>query len=105
VAIELPSDLVEAQQRADSLHARVQNLSAEYGRPTEGDGWSGEQHAAWQSAWEEWRQAVGPVQDRITEVAAELGEPRWQVEAELKKRVRHAGPGADPWGAGARPHP
>ncbi|MFJ9799885.1 hypothetical protein [Streptomyces sp. NPDC101145] len=94
MAIELPSDLIQAQHHADALHARVQALSAEYGRPTASGGWTPEQHAAWQEAWETWRSSVGPVQDRITEVAAELGEPRWQVEAELKRRVRHAGPDA-----------
>ncbi|KAF0646292.1 hypothetical protein [Streptomyces fradiae] len=94
MAIELPADLIEAQQRADALRARVAEVSAAHGRPTAGEGWTPEQHAVWQSAWEEWRRAVDPVQDRITEVAAELGEPRSLVEAELKRRVRHAEPGA-----------
>lgn len=90
MTIELPHDLIEAQQRADAVHARAQQLSAEYGRPTEGEGWSDEQRAVWQAAWEEWRQAVNVAQDRITEVAAELGASRWGVEVAVKRRVRHA---------------
>ncbi|MEU3633020.1 hypothetical protein [Streptomyces fradiae] len=66
------------------MRARVEELSRQYGRPTDGEGWSAEQHAAWQAAWSEWRQAVGVVQDAITETAAALGEPRWAVEMALR---------------------
>ncbi|MEV5441634.1 hypothetical protein AB0N23_03655 [Streptomyces sp. NPDC052644] len=84
MALDLSPDLIAARQHADFLRARVEELSQRHGRPTEGEGWSAEQHAAWQAAWLEWRQAVGAVQDAITEAAATLGEPRWAVETALR---------------------
>ena len=52
------------------------------------------------SAWAEIQagaltlETAGAVQARITAVAAELGENRYDVERELKRIVRHPGPEA-----------
>lgn len=40
-------------------------------------------------AWQPWRDATEAVQAAVTAHAAATGQPRCDVEAELKRRVRH----------------
>lgn len=92
MAIELTDDLVALQQAADDARAQVEALSTEYGRPTQGGGWTPEQHAAWQAAWDEWSERAGVAQVAVTEHAKATGQDRGKLEAAVKKAVRHPAP-------------
>lgn len=82
-------DLVTKQRAADQAHAHVLALRDQYGRPTEGDGWSDEQTAAYDEAWQAWRAAAELVQAAVTEHAKAEEKPRHEVEAAVKKQARH----------------
>jgi hypothetical protein len=71
VAIELTDELIRLQRASDAAHAAVRD------DPTP-------------EAWAAWRERAGEVQAAVTAYAAEIGEPRNQVEAAVKKAVRHS---------------
>lgn len=76
MAIEPPSELIDLQRASDAAHEAVrQNPSDE--------------------SWAAWRDRAGEVQNAVTAYAVEIGEPRNQVEAAVKKAVRHPEPPAD----------
>lgn len=94
MAIELNDDLVALQQAADDAHAEVRRLQEEYGRPTQEGGWTEEQHADWNAAAAVWRDRAAIVQQAVTDHAEATGQDRGQLEAAVKKAVRHPAPGA-----------
>jgi hypothetical protein len=81
-------DLVGLQLEADEAHARVLELQDAFGRPTSGP-WSEEQTAAYEEAWRQWRGRAEKTQQAVTSFAKENGRPRYEVEADLRKRARH----------------
>jgi hypothetical protein len=82
-------DLVNMQRTADQAHAHVIQLRDQYGRPTAIE-WTDEQTLTYEQAWKEWREQAAAVQAAVTEHAKEQGMPRVEVEADVKKAVRHA---------------
>ncbi|MEW2415266.1 hypothetical protein AB0953_16345 [Streptomyces sp. NPDC046866] len=72
MAIELTPDLIRLQTASDEAWAEVRENPSDEG-------------------WELWRERAAEVQTAVTEYAKAIGEPRNQVEAELKKAVRHLG--------------
>ncbi|MFI1723901.1 hypothetical protein [Streptomyces sp. NPDC020489] len=83
-------ELVDMQRTADKAHAHVVQLRDQYGRPTTTE-WTDEQTLTYEQAWKEWRKQAAAVQAAVTEHAKEQGTARYQVEADVKKAVRHAG--------------
>ncbi|MGN9763055.1 hypothetical protein [Streptomyces sp. SD31] len=81
-------DLVGLQLEADEAHARVLELRDTFGRPTAGP-WSEEQTAAYEEAWQEWRDRAWKTQRAVTSYAKEADRPRCEVEADLRKQARH----------------
>lgn len=75
MAIELTDELIRLQQASDEAWAAVREAPSDAG-------------------WELWRERAAAVQTAVTEYAQSVEEPRNAVEAELKKRVRHAEPPA-----------
>ncbi|NUS26077.1 MAG: hypothetical protein HOV92_17895 [Streptomyces sp.] len=82
-------DLVIKQRAADEAHAHILALRDQYGRPTEGDGWSGEQTAAYEQAWQAWREAAEVVQAAVTQHAKAEEKSRYDIEAAVKRQARH----------------
>lgn len=80
MAIELSTELIELQEAADAARRALLEVQERFGRPTEGDGWSEDQHAEWDAAWKAWRDAATVVRART---------PNSETEMALKKRVRH----------------
>lgn len=73
MAIEPPDELINLQRALDQAHEAVrQNPSDE--------------------TWAAWRERAGEVQAAVTVYATEIGEPRNQVEAAVKKRARYPEP-------------
>lgn len=70
MAIEPPDELIRLQQASDDAHAAVRE------DPTD-------------AAWAAWRDRATEVQAAVTDYAKEIGELRNQVEAAVKKAVRH----------------
>jgi len=95
VAIELPDDLISAQQAADDAHTALLGLQQQYGHPDGTDDkvpareWSDEQRAAWDTQQAEWRRLAELAQAAVTQHAKDAKLPRHQVEAALRKAVRH----------------
>ncbi|CAM5590548.1 hypothetical protein SPURM210S_07148 [Streptomyces purpurascens] len=79
------------QRTADEAHTKVKQLQDEYGRPTVTE-WTDEQTTTWHTAWKGWLDAARDVQAAVTEHATEQGTARNQVEADVKKAVRHPDP-------------
>ncbi|GAA4684439.1 hypothetical protein [Streptomyces youssoufiensis] len=75
--MDLPDALIALQTAADAEHARLDTLPM------------GE--AYWRQ-WETWRNAAVAVQAAVTAHAADHDQPRYAVEAALKRRVRHPEP-------------
>ncbi|CAM5295698.1 MULTISPECIES: hypothetical protein [Streptomyces] len=92
MAIELTDDLIKLEEAALAEHAKVRAMQAEYGRPADGDGWTDDQHTAWQQQWDAWRTASEAVQAAISAHAEAAGESRYEVEKALKGKVRHPEP-------------
>lgn len=90
MAIELTGDradeLIRLQTASDEAHAEVLRLAEAYGPIA---GWMPEQLAERDAAYAVWRERAAEAQAAVTEYAAEIGEPRNQVEAAVKKAVRH----------------
>ncbi|MFE2140164.1 hypothetical protein ACFXA3_00090 [Streptomyces sp. NPDC059456] len=70
MAIELTDELIRLQRASDAAHAAVREDPSP-------------------EAWAAWRERAGEVQAAVTAYAVEIGEPRNQVEAAVKKAVRH----------------
>ncbi len=85
-------DLVTLQRAVDRANAHVLARRDAYGRPADETGWSDEQTAAYDQAWREWRELAADVQAAITAYAKDEGEPRFTVEAQLRRTVRHPQP-------------
>ncbi|MEW2578326.1 hypothetical protein [Streptomyces syringium] len=86
-ALNLPDDLIALQRAADAEHARLEELTAEYGRPT--SDWTEEQHGAWDAQLAVWRAAVAAKAVAAAPLGAEHGHE--VVERELKKAARNPG--------------
>lgn len=82
-------DLVNMQRTADQAHDHVVQLRDQYGRPTAVE-WADEQTLAYEQAWKVWREQAAAVQAAVTEHAKDQGAARFQVEADVRKAVRHA---------------
>ncbi|MDQ0683660.1 uncharacterized protein YukE [Streptomyces achromogenes] len=82
-------ELVNMQTAADEAHAQVVELGKSYGPPSQDGGWNEEQVAAYDEAWKRWRDLAAEAQAAVTGYAREQGEARHQVEAEVRKTVRH----------------
>lgn len=85
-------ELVAMQRAADQAHARVEELRDQYGPPAHTP-WTPIQTDTYETAWRAWRDLARDVQSAMTEYAKEQGTARSQVEADVKKAVRHPGPG------------
>lgn len=70
-------ELVEKQRAADRAHTTVQALRDQT------------DPAAYDTAWQTWRDLAQDVQAAVTEHAKEHGSMRAGVELEVKKLVRH----------------
>ncbi|WP_189878106.1 hypothetical protein [Streptomyces bluensis] len=86
-------ELVGMQRAADQAHARVEELRDLYGSPT-AHKWTETQTDTYETAWRAWRDLARDVQAAVTEYAKAEGQPRSEIEADVKKAVRHPGPGA-----------
>lgn len=76
MAIELTDELLDLQRASDAAHEAVRaDPSPEN--------------------WAAWRERASEVQAAVTEYAEAIGEPRNQVEAAVKKAVRHPEPPAE----------
>lgn len=84
-------ELVAKQRAADEAHVRVRHLQDSFGPPTRTK-WSGEQNAAWETAWRAWRDLARDVQVAVGEYARAEGTPRNEVEARVKRAARHDTP-------------
>jgi hypothetical protein len=82
-------ELVNMQAAADEAHAHVLELGKSHGPPSQDGGWSHEQVAAYGEAWKRWRGLAEEVQAAVTGHAQEQGAARHQVEADVRKAVRH----------------
>ncbi|MCD7440250.1 hypothetical protein K4B79_18725 [Streptomyces lincolnensis] len=82
-------ELVEKQRTADQAHAQVLALRDEYGRPAQEGGWSEDQTAAYNKAWEDWRDAAVAIQAAVTDHAEAESRARNEVEADVKRHARH----------------
>lgn len=76
--------MIQLQQAADDAHQRVRELQERFGPPSAGDGWTEEQHAEWQAAWEAWRAAAWEIRQRTD----------LELERAVKRAVRHREPEA-----------
>ncbi|WP_330349606.1 hypothetical protein [Streptomyces sp. NBC_00582] len=83
-------ELVETQQAADQAHAQVLALRDEYGRVTVE--WTDEQNAAYETAWRNWRALAEASQAAVTGHAKDEGAPRYDIEAKVRRAVRHPEP-------------
>lgn len=75
--MDIPDRLISLQQIADAEYAKLAGLI-------------GDEHEA---QWKRWRDAATESQAAVTEHAKEAGIPRSELEAGVKKVVRH--PSAD----------
>ncbi|KOG84299.1 hypothetical protein ADK47_24545 [Streptomyces rimosus subsp. rimosus] len=80
------------EEAAIAEHTKVLAIQAGHGRPADGDGWTDAQHTAWQQQWDAWRTAAEAVQAAITAHAEATEQSRYEVERELKRKVRHPEP-------------
>ncbi|MGY6019017.1 hypothetical protein [Streptomyces spinosirectus] len=85
-------DLVTMQRAADEANAHVLALRDEYDRPAEEAGWSDEQTARYEQAWRDWRELADGLHAAVTAYAKDEREPRFTVEAQLRRTVRHPEP-------------
>jgi len=73
VTIELTDDLIQLQRASDEAYAAVREDASP-------------------ASWATWRERAGEVQAAVTAYAQEIGEPRNQVEAAVKKAARYTAP-------------
>lgn len=70
MAIELTDELINMQRASDAAHAAVREDPSP-------------------EAWAAWRERAGEVQAKVTEYSEEIGKPRNEVEAAVKKAARY----------------
>ncbi|MGW4505669.1 hypothetical protein ACWENO_13620 [Streptomyces sp. NPDC004436] len=75
MAIEPPSELIDLQRASDAAHEAVRQNPSE-------------------DRWAAWRDRAGEAQAAVTEYAKEIGAPRNEVEAAVKKAARYPEPPA-----------
>lgn len=101
MAIELPDDLISTQRAADDAHAVLLDLQKRFTHP---DGtqeavpareWTDEQRGEWDAQQTEWRRLAELAQAAVTQHAEAAQLSRHDVEAALRKLVRHPEPTAD----------
>ncbi|AZQ36166.1 hypothetical protein EJ357_23995 [Streptomyces cyaneochromogenes] len=88
-------ELVAMQRAADQAHTRVEELRSQYGPPAHSP-WTELQTDTYETAWRAWRDLARDVQTAVTEYAKEQGSSRGEVEADVKKAVRHPEQGIQP---------
>ncbi|MFF5589743.1 hypothetical protein [Streptomyces hygroscopicus] len=71
--MDIPDRLIELQRAADTEHAKLTALD-------------GDEHAA---QWTRWRDAAAASHAAVTEHAAKNGLNRFELEAAVKRAVRH----------------
>ncbi|MFE2449242.1 hypothetical protein ACH4TQ_50165 [Streptomyces sp. NPDC021218] len=71
--MEIPDRLIELQQAADAERDKLSGLD-------------GDARAV---QWKTWFEAAATIQAAVTEHAQKTGTPRGQIEAAVKKAVRH----------------
>lgn len=76
------------QRAADQAHNRVEELRDAYGPPTTAP-WTAQQTSTYETAWRAWRDLARDIQAAVTAYAREQGQSRQEVEADVKKAVRH----------------
>ena len=76
------------QRAADQACNRVEELRDTYGPPTTTP-WTEQQTSTYETAWRAWRDLARDVQAAVTEYAREQGQSRQEIEADVKKTVRH----------------
>lgn len=81
-------ELVEMQRAADQARNRVNELRDTYGPPT-ATPWTQTQTSTYETAWRAWRDLARDVQAAITDHARDQSKSRQEVEADVKKIVRH----------------
>jgi hypothetical protein len=95
VAIELPDELIESQQAADDAHAKLLDLQNRFTNPGDTEApvparaWADEQRAEWDAQQQEWLRLATLAQAAVTEYARDTQLSRHEVEATLRKFVRH----------------
>jgi hypothetical protein len=98
VAIELPDELIESQQAADDAHAKLLDLQKRFTSPDDTEtpvparAWADEQRAEWDAQQQEWLRLATLAQAAVTKHAKDSQQPRYEVEAALRKLVRHPEP-------------
>ncbi|MFF0087663.1 hypothetical protein ACFYR1_49785 [Streptomyces canus] len=98
MAIELPDELIESQQAADDAHAELLNLQKRFTNPDDAEApvparaWTDEQRAEWNAQQQKWLRLATLAQAAVTKHAKDTQQPRYEVEATLRKRVRHPEP-------------
>lgn len=75
-AVDIPDRLITLQQNADTEYAKLAGLL-------------GEEREA---QWKRWYEAAVEIQAAVTAHAQETGTPRNQIEAAVKRAVRHPQP-------------
>ncbi|MFF4479438.1 hypothetical protein ACFY1A_20800 [Streptomyces sp. NPDC001520] len=71
--MEIPDRLIELQTAADAERDKLTGLD-------------GQERA---DQWQRWFEAAATIQAAVTEHAQQTGTPRGQIEAAVKKAVRH----------------
>lgn len=79
------------QRAADQAHNRVEELRDQYGPPTTHP-WTQAQTSTYETAWRAWRDLARDIQAAVTKHAKAQGQSRQEIEADVKKRARHASP-------------
>lgn len=98
MAIELPDELINAQQAADDAHAELLQLQERFTTPDGAEEavpareWSDEQRAQWDTQQQEWRRLAELAQAAVTKHAEAAKLPRYDVEATLRKALRRPEP-------------
>ncbi len=87
-------ELVGMQRAADEAHARVEALREQYGPPTVHE-WTETQTDTYETALRAWRDLARDAQAAVAEYAKAEGKSRHEVEADVKRSVRHPEPGQD----------
>ncbi|MEY9996834.1 hypothetical protein ABIE67_008866 [Streptomyces sp. V4I8] len=90
-------ELVEKERAAEQAHTRVEDLRRMYGSPTQRGGWSARQAETYNTALRAWRDLAREAQVAMVEYARARGEPRSDIEEQVKKAAWHMERG----GAGA----
>jgi len=85
-------ELVALQRAADEAHTRVEQLRRTYGPPAQ-ERWTGLQSETYETAWRAWRDLARDLQAALGEYASAERRPRTEVEEEVARAARSAGPG------------